>query len=281
MPPVPASRLSFRLAPVGLLSLLLAGVSPPVVAQEALEIRLLYIGVADSAGHRGASQGLAEANAQGEFLGQRYTLDVIDPGKANAPFKGAVPSAIVSTLPPDEVLALARAHPEVPVLNVALADDALRATCLPNLLHTLPAAAMGRAAEAQWRKANPSGPEATARAWHPSFEKYAAAQLNKRYREHFGAPMDDEAWAAWAAVKMVSDTVARTQAVAPAAVRDALRGDIAFDGQKGVEMDFRADGQLRQPLLLIHENAVVGEAPVRGVADVEDLDSLGTASCAP
>jgi ABC transporter substrate binding protein (PQQ-dependent alcohol dehydrogenase system) len=120
-----------------------------------------------------------------------------------------------------------------------------------------------------------------AHAWHSTFEKYAAAQLNKRYRDSFATPMVDEAWAGWAAVKIVSDTVARTQSAAPAALREALRGAIAFDGQKGVEMDFRADGQLRQPLLLIHEDTVVGEAPVRGVAEVEDLDSLGTGACKP
>ena len=281
MPVVPHLSRFSRLARLGLLCTLLAGASPLVSAQQALAVRLIYVGAPEAAGHRGASQGLAEANAQGEFLGQTYTLDTLDAEAATKPFTGAAPAALVAALPADALLALARAHADTPVLNVSLADDAVRAVCLPNLFHTLPTASMRSAAETQWRKANPEGPAATARAWHARFEKYAAAQLNKRYRDRFAQPMDDEAWAGWAAVKIVSDTVARTQSATPTALREALRGAIAFDGQKGVEMDFRADGQLRQPLLLVHEDAVVGEAPVRGVAEVEDLDSLGTATCTP
>jgi len=269
------------LASLGVLCTALAGGSLPVQAQQPLEVRLVFVGLADGPGHRGALQGLAEANAQGEFLGQAYVLDTVEPAAAAAAFTGTPPAAVVAALPANALLALARAHPDTLLLNVSLADDAVRAACLPNLLHTLPDAAMRAAGEAQWQKANPKGPSAVAHAWHHTFEKYAAAQLNKRYRDSFATPMVDEAWAGWAAVKIVSDTVARTQSAAPAALREALRGAIAFDGQKGVEMDFRADGQLRQPLLLIHEDTVVGEAPVRGVAEVEDLDSLGTGACKP
>jgi hypothetical protein len=93
--------------------------------------------------------------------------------------------------------------------------------------------------------------------------------------------MDDPAWAGWAAVKLLSDTVAREQDAAPATLLEALRSRLSFDGQKGVDMSFRPDGQLRQPLLLVEEDRVVAEAPVRGVADIEDLDSLGPSRCAP
>jgi hypothetical protein len=54
---------------------------------------------------------------------------------------------------------------------------------------------------------------------------------------------------------------------------------MAFDGQKGVPHTFRDTGQLRQPLLLVEAGKLVGEAPVPGVVDTNDLDSLGLTSC--
>ena len=45
-------------------------------------------------------------------------------------------------------------------------------------------------------------------------------------------------------------------------------------------MSFRDTGQLRQPLLLVAGDHVLGEAPVRGVVEIEDLDSLGATHCA-
>lgn len=248
---------------------LLLGASLCAAAQQTLDVPLAFVGPADSTARRGAEQGLAEAQVQGEFLGQQYRLDA-EPGSA---------VAIVAALPADELLKLAAAHPGTPVLNVTAADDGLRDDCRPNLFHVLPSVRMTADAVAQWRKAHPDDTLAEARAWHPAFEKYAASQLNNRYTERFDAPMDDPAWAGWAAVKLVSDTVAREQAASPEVLLDALRNRLAFDGQKGVDMSFRSDGQLRQPLLLVQGDKIVGEAPVRGVVDIEDLDSLGPARC--
>ena len=44
-------------------------------------------------------------------------------------------------------------------------------------------------------------------------------------------------------------------------------------------MSFRETGQLRQPLLLVDGDRIVGEAPVRGVVDTTYLDSLGVPFC--
>lgn len=246
-------------------------------AAQALDVKLLFLGEANSPAHRGAMQGLAEAQAQGEFLGLAYTLDVLAPG-ATLP---AGTSAVVVAAPAEALIATAAAHSGVPVLNTTLGDDRLRRECRPNLFHTLASAEMLRDAEAQWRKANPEGPAARAQVWHPDFTRYAAAQLNKRYRDTFKEAMTDEAWAGWAAVKLLSDTVAREQTADGTALLTALRERLAFDGQKGVDLSFRADGQLRQPLLLVVDGALAGEAPVRGVVDIEDLDSLGHVECLP
>jgi hypothetical protein len=93
--------------------------------------------------------------------------------------------------------------------------------------------------------------------------------------------MDSEAWAGWAALKIVSEAVARTQSTHPRQILTYLREDIEFDGQKGIAHTFRDTGQLRQPLLMVVAGKLVGEAPVRGVVETSNLDSLGLPSCKP
>lgn len=249
--------------------LLAAGMLLTGAANAQLQVPIGYSGDLASSAWLGAKQGHAEAQIQGDFLGQEYTL---------TPRLSEV-SAIVAAVPPAALKALARAHPGVAVLNISAMDDDLRTECEPNLLHVIPSRKMLADARAQWKKLHPDS-NVEARAWHPAFQKYAASQLNKRYSEASGKPMDDAAWAGWAAVKMVSDLVAREQTAEPTALLAALRSKLAFDGQKGSDLSFRDNGQLRQPLLLEEDGKLVGEAPVRGVAAVDDLDSLGVVSCA-
>ncbi len=241
---------------------------------QSMDVVMAYVGSADSSAYRGAQQGLQEAQAQGEFLGQNYRLDFV---KDQRHPLSAV--AIVAAVDAASLIALADANPGVAVINVLNRDDSVRQDCHPNLLHAIPHQAMFTDAIAQWRQLHPDDTRVEAQAWHPDFEKYAAAQLNKRYRQSFDAAMDDPAWAGWAAVKLVSDMVAREQHVEPGKLLEALRTQLAFDGQKGVDMSFRDNGQLRQPLLLVAGGKLVGEAPVRGVTDIENLDSLGPLEC--
>lgn len=241
-----------------------------------VQVQLLFVGDLNSAAYLGAQQGLEEAQQQGEFLGQRYTLEAVDAGGIPSDTRA---TALIAALPPAALLELAARHAALPVLNPTSADDSLRAQCRDNLLHVMPSARMLADAVGQWHVEHP-GAAVRAQAWHPAFEKYAAAQLNNRYTARFARPMNDEAWAGWAAVKLVSDMVAREQTAAAPVILAALRTKLAFDGQKGTDMSFRADGQLRQPLLLVAGDEIVGEAPVRGVVDIEDLDSLGPGVCA-
>ena len=76
---------------------------------------------------------------------------------------------------------------------------------------------------------------------------------------------------------MLSDTVARTQKTDAEAVLSYLKNDLAFDGQKGAGATFRDTGQLRQLVLLVENDKIVAEAPLRGVKG--GLDSLGLSSC--
>ncbi len=247
------------------------------VAFAATEIRLLYMGTEEDAAYLGAKQGLGEANLQGQFLGQKYLIDVRAPGMLPVEALSGV-AAVLTTVDADKLPGLAATAAGVPIFNLRAGADSLRAACIPNLLHVIPSDSMLQDAAAQWQKANP-GAQATASAWHGDFMKYAGRDLNKRFRAASGMPMDQYAWAGWAAVKMTSDTVARLNDASPAAVLHFLRQELKFDGQKGAEMSFRDSGQLRQPLLLIEKGKIVGEAPVRGVADVDDLDSLGSGDC--
>lgn len=242
----------------------------------AMEIDFLYIGAADDTALLGVRQGLAEANLQGGFLGQKYRLQTRAP---DAPGDLSGVAAVLAAVDADAVGKIAAAAPGIPVFNLTSRDDGVRATCLPNLLHVIPSDAMTKDAVAQWHRMHP-GAAVSAAAWHGDFMKFAARDLNKRYRAGTGQAMDDAAWAGWAAVKMTSDTVARLNSAEPEALLAFLRTELRFDGQKGVEMTFRDTGQLRQPLLIIDDGKIAGEAPVRGVAPPDELDSLGNSACA-
>lgn len=121
-------------------------------------------------------------------------------------------------------------------------------------------------------------------AWHWTWERHGAPQLNQRFRRKAGRDMSPEDWAAWAAVRAVVEAVQRLAAEAPGAAPNPARvaatvqaGDFAFDLYKGVRGSFRPwDGQLRQTILLATHNAVISTAPVDGFEhEVTTLDTLG------
>lgn len=238
---------------------------------------LAYVGGAQQSALLGVRQGLDEANLQGQFLGQKYVLEVIDPAAAPAADFSRF-TAVVAALGKDRLEQIAGLAGGRAVFNVYAEDDSLREACISNLLHVIPGASMKQTALAQWKKVHPDS-SATATAWHHDFVKFAARDLNKRFQKAFNTAMDDHAWAGWAAVKMFSDSIARGEAGDAAALLDFLKTRLSFDGQKGVDMNFRPTGQLRQTLLITEQGKLVGEAPVRGVAPPDDLDSLDTIVC--
>ena len=117
-----------------------------------------------------------------------------------------------------------------------------------------------------------------AAAWHWSWERHGAPQLEKRFQKKAKRPMRDFDWAAWMAVKAVVEAVLRTEGGDFAAVRDYLVGpEIVLDGFKGNRVNFRPwNRQMRQPLLLVTHNWVVERAPLRGfLHQTNNLDTLG------
>lgn len=244
---------------------------------ENIEVNFAYIGQKDHAALLGAQQGLSEANLQGQFLNQKYELDLVtveDSGTHD--FSDYI--AVLTAVDSNTYIKIADALPNVPIFNLSIKDDELRTACIKNALHTIPSNTMETDAEKQWQKKEP-GSNSKAQAWHPDFVKFAARDLNKRFKKNQKVSMNDNSWAGWAAVKMTSDAVARTKINDPAKMLHYLKTELAFDGQKGIVMDFRETGQLRQPILLVEDNKIVAEAPVRGIAKPPTLDSLGILSC--
>ena len=77
-------------------------------------------------------------------------------------------------------------------------------------------------------------PSSDALAWHPSLEKYGAAQLNDRFRHRFGTGMDEYAWAGWFAAKCVIESALRSRDV----TAHLLGARTHFDGHKGTPLRF-------------------------------------------
>jgi ABC transporter substrate binding protein (PQQ-dependent alcohol dehydrogenase system) len=117
-----------------------------------------------------------------------------------------------------------------------------------------------------------------AAAWHWSWERHGAPQLEKRFEEEADRPMRGIDWAAWMAVKAVANAVQRTESVDFATLRDyILSPEVILDGFKGNRLNFRPwNHQLRQPVLLITHNWVVDRAPIKGfLHQTNNMDTLG------
>ena len=240
-------------------------------------LRFAYVGDTSHPAFDGVQQGLEEANLQGSFLGQIYELDSYSPGDIGR-LNASRYIALVAAVDKKYLLKLSKIDADVPVFNIAAMDDSLRQACIPNLLHIIPSNKMLRDAESQWHKKQPDS-HAKAKAWHHDYVKFAARDLNKRFRKEFEKNMDDYAWAGWAAVKMTADVFAREPEITPSHLLSYLKTRLLFDGQKGIDMKFRETNQLIQPLLLVEDGKILGEAPVRGVVDPDDYSTLGLIHC--
>lgn len=115
-------------------------------------------------------------------------------------------------------------------------------------------------------------------AWHWTYERHGAPQLNQRFRRKTDRNMTSLDWAGWVAARALIESVSRVGSADPEAVRDYILSDaLSLDLYKGVTGSFRGwNGQLRQPLLLATHNAVIGVAPYSAFEHQTDiLDTLG------
>lgn len=126
--------------------------------------------------------------------------------------------------------------------------------------------------------------------WESKIDAYGAREINQRFRDRWGVPMDGPAWAAYQSVKMLYESAAFGGGTEADTVLDYLENPATnFDIWKGIGASFRPwDHQLRQPLYLIKINPnaetafdmadLVGELPalyLPGTDPLERLDQLG------
>ena len=99
-------------------------------------------------------------------------------------------------------------------------------------------------------------PRRSARAtlWHESLTRDGAAELNERFTRRFGCAMTGRDWAAWMAVSILWEAVARQGNVASTRL---LGHADRFEGHKGRPLVFDARRHLVQPLYVVAGGRVV------------------------
>lgn len=115
-------------------------------------------------------------------------------------------------------------------------------------------------------------------AWHWTWERHGAPQLNQRFQRRNKRNMTGRDWATWVATKSVVEGIVRTNSVDMKKIHRFLVSDsFILDGYKGTPSNFRHwNNQLRQPILLHVHNAVVARAPIDGFHHKSNtLDTLG------
>ena len=236
----------------------------PLSAAELETVSIAFTGGLNSDVGRGVLLGLEEANQMGHYFGFRFVLSenpdaalLIAATEAGADL-AASNRTVVSTVP------------------------APRGACRTGLFHVAPSHAMCRSAVEQWERVHQTDAPAV-ETWNSSLVRFAARDLNGRYRKKFQAPMTGPAWAGWAAARSFGEAVVRTRKTDSAAIAAYFLGEFALDGQKGQPLRFRPNHQLRQPLYYVSDaGELVGEAPLQsaqGGDGARDLDSLGETEC--
>lgn len=117
-----------------------------------------------------------------------------------------------------------------------------------------------------------------AHAWHWAWDRDGGSNLSRRFRRLANRPMRDADWAAWVGVKAIIEAAQRTKSTDFAKLAAYIKGgELRIDGSKGEALSFRPwDNQLRQPIQLATDNAVIDQAPLpQFLHQTENLDTLG------
>ncbi|MFC3285027.1 ABC transporter substrate-binding protein [Litchfieldella rifensis] len=115
-------------------------------------------------------------------------------------------------------------------------------------------------------------------AWHRVIESWGAAQLQSRFRELAGRDMTGDDYAAWAGIRSLGTAITQLNVTDVEQIRGFLfSDDFQLAAFKGRKLSYRSwNGQLRQPIPLVHPRGLVFTAPAEGFLHPEtDLDSLG------
>lgn len=117
-----------------------------------------------------------------------------------------------------------------------------------------------------------------ARGWSEVIERWGTAQLQSRFEALSGRSMRADDYAAWAAMRSVGEAVTRTGSAEAATLRSYMLSDqFELAGFKGRALSYRDwNGQLRQPIPLVTDRAMVAIAPLPGFLHQQtELDTLG------
>jgi len=125
----------------------------------------------------------------------------------------------------------------------------------------------------------------TPASWHFALERYGAPQLNERYREFktdkpltAQMAMSDSEFAAWSAVKLISNSINTSQQHDELDLNTLLNDPASqVDLYKGTRGSIRQwNNQLRQPILLATSDAVIAIAPMpKFLHQTHYVDTLG------
>ena len=114
--------------------------------------------------------------------------------------------------------------------------------------------------------------------WHRVVEQWGAAQLQSRFEKLAGRWMNSRDYSAWLAVRAIAEAVTRTSSTDYHSLYAYLLGpEFELAGFKGRKLSFRNwNGQMRQPIPLVHPRALVANAPLEGFLHPHsELDTLG------
>ncbi len=115
-------------------------------------------------------------------------------------------------------------------------------------------------------------------AWHWTIEQWGGAQLQNRFYRQTQRTMNAEDYAAWVAVRSISEAVTKTQSTELTIIYQYMMSDqFQLSAFKGRPLSFRPwNGQIRQPIPLVQPNAVVSQSPQEGyLHPTSELDTLG------
>ena len=113
--------------------------------------------------------------------------------------------------------------------------------------------------------------------WSEVFEQWGSAQLQSRFTDSAKRAMQSEDYAAWIALRAIDEANIKTKFAPLAEQKTYLLNDAELAGFKGRPLSFRTwNGQLRQPIGLAHQSALVAMAPLEGfLHSRNELDGLG------
>jgi len=116
--------------------------------------------------------------------------------------------------------------------------------------------------------------------WHKVIEAWGAAQLQKRFEKTTKRWMNSKDYASWLAVRSIVTSVLKTKEKdVQKNINNIYSETFDLGAYKGRKLSFRNfNGQLRQPISLVHPRALVSTSPQEGFLHPKtDLDTLGIA----